>query len=242
MSIILYQFPISHYCEKVRWALDYKGLLYQVKNLLPGLHWQTTKRIAPRSSVPILQLDGEIIQGSAQIITALDQRYPQRSLTPTDPALREAALQWEAMVDKEIGVHVRRFAYHTLLNQPKVVQSFFLQDGKWWWQPILKLMFPRLSSLMRQAMKIDEAGAEQSRQQLESALAKVCSQLSDRDFLVGNQFSRADLAAAALIAPMIMAPKYGLNWPEVMPEPLQTWADTHTNELVWARQFYQTYR
>ena len=38
MSRTLYQFPISHYCEKVRWAMDYKKLEYKAKNLLPGLH------------------------------------------------------------------------------------------------------------------------------------------------------------------------------------------------------------
>jgi glutathione S-transferase len=34
--ITLYQFQFSHYCEKARWALDYKGLAYAPKNLLPG--------------------------------------------------------------------------------------------------------------------------------------------------------------------------------------------------------------
>ncbi|MGR9114583.1 MAG: glutathione S-transferase N-terminal domain-containing protein [Gammaproteobacteria bacterium] len=34
--LTLYRFPVSHYCEKVRWALDYKQLDFQTKNLLPG--------------------------------------------------------------------------------------------------------------------------------------------------------------------------------------------------------------
>jgi glutathione S-transferase len=36
--ITLYQFQFSHFCEKARWALDYKDLPYTCKNLLPGLH------------------------------------------------------------------------------------------------------------------------------------------------------------------------------------------------------------
>ena len=52
MALVLYQFPISHFCEKARWALDYKGLDYTTKNLLPGLHVKTTKKLAARSSVP----------------------------------------------------------------------------------------------------------------------------------------------------------------------------------------------
>ena len=61
MNRVLYQFPISHYCEKVRWAMDYKGLDYKLKNLLPGLHLRTTKKIAAKSYVPILIDDGEQI-------------------------------------------------------------------------------------------------------------------------------------------------------------------------------------
>ncbi|MCP3675846.1 MAG: glutathione S-transferase family protein, partial [Gammaproteobacteria bacterium] len=44
--IKLYQFPISHYCEKIRWSLDYKNLDYKIINLLPGLHIKTTKKLA----------------------------------------------------------------------------------------------------------------------------------------------------------------------------------------------------
>ncbi len=33
----LYEFAISHYCEKVRWALDYKGVAYESRVLAPAL-------------------------------------------------------------------------------------------------------------------------------------------------------------------------------------------------------------
>ena len=77
MSRILYQFPISHYCEKVRWAMDHKGLEYKLKNLLPGLHLKTTRKMAKKSSVPILvdtnkQGLPEQIQNSHIILNYLD--------------------------------------------------------------------------------------------------------------------------------------------------------------------------
>lgn len=66
--LTLYQFPISHYCEKVRWALDHKKLDYQVKNLLPGMHDGTATKLAGSSSLPILVHDGQAIQNSSDII------------------------------------------------------------------------------------------------------------------------------------------------------------------------------
>ncbi len=34
----LHQFQFSHYNEKARWALDFKGLKYEKRSLLPGFH------------------------------------------------------------------------------------------------------------------------------------------------------------------------------------------------------------
>jgi hypothetical protein len=48
--IELYQFPFSHYCEKVRWALDYKGIAYRTVNLLPGFHFRYLAKLAPNIS------------------------------------------------------------------------------------------------------------------------------------------------------------------------------------------------
>ena len=45
MALKLYQFAISHYCEKIRWALDYKGLNYETVNLLPGQHVKTIRKL-----------------------------------------------------------------------------------------------------------------------------------------------------------------------------------------------------
>ena len=52
--ISLYQFEFSHFCEKARWALDYKGLAHARENLLPGLHTRVARKLAPNSSLPIL--------------------------------------------------------------------------------------------------------------------------------------------------------------------------------------------
>lgn len=45
-DITLYQFPIPHDCEKVRWALDLKGLDYKTCNLT-RFPCQTDKPVIP---------------------------------------------------------------------------------------------------------------------------------------------------------------------------------------------------
>lgn len=240
--IQLYQFPISHYCEKVRWALDYKGVPWRPVNLLPGLHLRTTRKLAPATSVPILEAAGQRIQGSGAILDWLDEACPERGLTPADPLERDEALAWEAYADRELGPHVRRFAYHTLLDHPALVKPFFLQDGAWWWRPFLTLTYPKLSAVMRKVMKIDQAGAEESRSHIEQALHVLSEAYRERDFLVGGVFSRADLAAAALVAPLFMAPGYGLKWPATLPAPLGQWAHEWRDSMAWAERLYRDHR
>ncbi|HEY9121195.1 MAG TPA: glutathione S-transferase N-terminal domain-containing protein, partial [Marinobacter sp.] len=78
MAIRLYQFAISHYCEKVRWALDYKGLSYETISLLPGQHVKTIRKLTGGdSSVPVLDHDGHRVQGSKEIIDYLDETFPE---------------------------------------------------------------------------------------------------------------------------------------------------------------------
>jgi glutathione S-transferase len=242
MSRVLYQFPISHYCEKVRWAMDYKGLDYKLKNLLPGLHLRSTKKMASKSYVPILIDEGEQVQNSHVILNYLDDKYPDKSLSPKDSELLEKALEWEKYCDVEIGVHVRRFGYHYLLAEPKTVIPFFTQGGPWWGPLFFKLFFSKLEPIMRKVMVIDEAGANNSEVKIQQAIDTLHEEYKQRKFLVGDQFSRADLSAAALLAPLIMPQGYGLDWPETMPAKLQAFVDKNEMKLERFRQLYREFR
>ena len=72
--IELYQFPFSHYCEKVRWALDYKDIAYRTVNLLPGFHFRHVTKLAPKTCVPALRDDGTVVQDSSAFHTSAGRR------------------------------------------------------------------------------------------------------------------------------------------------------------------------
>src|SRR5215204_5667779 len=71
----LYDFRFSHYSEKARWALDFKGVPYTPRHLLPGFHLRTTRKLAPAACVPILKTDAAVIQGSTEIIDFLERTF-----------------------------------------------------------------------------------------------------------------------------------------------------------------------
>jgi glutathione S-transferase len=120
--ITLYQFQFSHFCEKARWALDYKGLAHERKNLLPGLHKRAARKLAPGSGLPILVDDGFVVQDSTSIITFLDEK-PDRPLHPA--TLRKPKTLWRGrFLDDEIGVRLRLWFYYHALPDRDCVSDF----------------------------------------------------------------------------------------------------------------------
>ena len=245
MALKLYQFAISHYCEKVRWALDYKGLNYETVNLLPGQHVKAIRKLTGKaSSVPVLDHDGYVVQGSGAILDYLDQSFPEHTLTPADPEIREQALAWERRLDEEAGPAVRCYSYHHFLQRPKIVVPMLAAGTPFYNRILLSLAFSRVDELMRQWMKINEKSAEKSRQQMEALLTELTAVYAQRPFLVDDQFTRADLTAAALFAPLFQPEQYPVPWPKParIPQDIKTWLTQWEPQLGALEKVYRENR
>lgn len=226
MAIKLYQFCISHYCEKARWALDYKGINYQTVNLLPGQHVNTIRKLTgAESSVPVLEHDGQIIQGSGHILDYLDKVFPDKPLLPADPDLQARVLEWEQKLDEQAGPALRTWVYHYFLQRPKVVVPMLAAGTPFYNRILLSLAFSRVDEIMRKWMKISQKTADSSQATLEALVTELAEIYQQRPFLVGDQFTRADLTACSLLAPLFQPPEYPVPWPKPtrVPKPVQAW-------------------
>jgi glutathione S-transferase len=92
----LWQIEISHYSEKVRWALEYKGIDHVRRTPLPGTHIPIALALTrgAQPTVPVLTVDGRAIGDSTAIIAALEERYPEPPLYPEDPPSAAARSSW----------------------------------------------------------------------------------------------------------------------------------------------------
>ncbi len=224
MAIKLYQFCISHYAEKIRWALDYKGINYQTVNLLPGQHVKTIKQLTKaESSVPVLDHNGRIVQGSSAILDYLDETFPEQPLTPEAPEAREEALAWEKKLDDLAGPAIRTWVYHYFLQRPKVVVPLLAAGTPFYNKILLSLAFSRVDDIMRKWMKINQATADAAQQTLEAVLTELAEVYGPQSYLAGDQFSRADLTAGALLTPLFQPEQYPVPWPKPakIPRPVQ---------------------
>ncbi len=240
----LYQFKFSHYCEKVRWALDHKGVAYVPRNLLPGFHMSVTRKLAPRTSVPILVDEGRVVQDSTEIINFLDQNFPDRRLTPEDPQKANEALEWEEYLDQEIGVTLRLwFYYHTLPDRDRALR--FLLDGVPWHQRALfALAFPRVRLAMMTFMEINAESAKRAEKRFLTALDRLENALDEHPYLVGHSFSRADLTACALLSPFCRPGDPDERGEVVFPEHVNALRreQEHRRFYSWVRETYEQHR
>ncbi len=243
MQTVLYQFPISHYCEKARWALDYKGVAYQQCNLLPGLHARKLRRWVAGSSVPVLAMNGEYVQDSTAIIDFLDRQISTRQLTPADSAGRAQALQWERFAADHIGDPLRVYFYHYLLQNPRSVIDRFTQGGPWYGRLFYSLAFPRVRNLIRTGYGVSQQSADAARQRMEAAFTRLEEQLHSNDYLLDGAFTRADLSVGALMSPML-TPAASSHAAGLVPAEITEFRRTFRSRPLgdWLTNLYQRHR
>ena len=206
----LWHIPVSHYNEKARWALDYKGVEYDRKAPLAGAHmaialWLTRGR---SYTFPVLELDGRAVGDSTAIIAALEQRYRQPPLYPADPGERRRALELEEWFDEELGPYIRRFAFHELRRDPERFSSVAAASSPAWATRFrrLSLAYGRAFTGVRFGAASDRA-AKRARERVAAALDRLEAELGESEYLVGDSFSVADLTAASLFYPLVLPPE-----------------------------------
>jgi glutathione S-transferase len=207
---VLWHIPISHYSEKARWALDYKGVEHERRAPMPGYHIAVALRLTRGRSYtfPVLQLDGRGIGDSTAIIAALEERHLDPPLYPADPGERRRALELEEFFDEQLGPHIRRFAFHEMRQDRDGFAELAAEAA-----PAPLARFPRASGVYARAytaVRFRTAGdraAARSRNELLRALDRLESELATGDYLVGERFTVADLTAAALFYPLVLPPE-----------------------------------
>src|SRR5947209_7030594 len=110
--------PISHYCEKARWALDRAAIPYREERHVQGVHRLAARRAGGGSTVPVLVADGHAVASSREIVEWADARLAAASrLFAT--ADREARALCERL-DEVLGPAGRRLMYVHMRDQRAV--------------------------------------------------------------------------------------------------------------------------
>jgi glutathione S-transferase len=241
---VLWQFKFSHFNEKARWALDCKRVAHRRRSVLPGAHIVPILWMTGQKAVPVLLLDGKTIVDSTRIIAALEEKYPDPPLYPSDPAERRRALELEEFFDEELGPYLRRMWFHELLPDADYSAAQLSVGFSPRARRLYRVIFPALRPVMKLDMRIDAVGAERGRAKVQVAMDRLAAELQPSGYLVGDRFSVADLTAAAMLSPVAMPPEF--PYPFLTPLPASAARYRASIEghraFQWAADMYRRHR
>lgn len=243
-AIELLQFPFSHFNEKVRWALYFKGIAHRRINYLPGPHVPQIRRLTGQNAVPVLRIDGNVIFGSARIIDELERRYPTPPLYPPDRAERDEALALQVRFDDELGPATRRLVFDATLGDPAYVADMFSTGHPQWKRAIYRAVSPLTAVVIRSANGVDSERVLSAERTVASTLDFLAERSSATGYLVGDSFSVADLTAAALLGPITDVSHPDMKKPRPMPQRAGELLERYAQHpaVRWAHEIYRRHR
>jgi glutathione S-transferase len=246
---VLWQIGISHYAEKVRWTLAHKRVDHVRRSTPPGLHIPVALWLSRGGSVtfPVLQIDGRNIGDSTEAIAVLEALHPEPALYPADPEQRRRALELEDFFDEELGPHTRLLPFHELMGEPKLFGELAAEAVP---GPLAKAK-PVLGAYARAYTSVrwgarDEEAAAAARAGIVAALDRVEAEIGANggDYLVGEDFTVADLTAASLFVPLV-GPEGGPIPPEQpLPAAYEEFRDSLSGRpgYLWVKEMYRRHR
>jgi glutathione S-transferase len=211
MSHVLVTMPFSHFCEKARWSLEAAGVPFVEEGHCPILHRMAVKRVGGRGSVPVLAVEGgSPIDDSPLIVQFADaQAPPARKLWPAAGAARDDGLALERRLDVDFAPHVRRFIYFHVLPRRDQTLRLFGIDVPPREHALARVAFPLMRVVMRRFMRVHEAGMLRSRDAMRRTFDAIGERLRDgRPYLLGDDFSAADITFASFAAPVLQPPEH----------------------------------
>lgn len=213
----LWTIPISHYCDKARWALDHAGIPYVEHAHVPLMHMLPMRRAGGKSMPTLRCPEGEVLTESLQILEWADSRDSGKApLLPEEPGLRHEVDELEEVFSGQLGPHGRRWLYGHALKSGLLRTHGATGAPAWERVAVSRPFLPVVAAVIRKAYRVNPESCARSAGKIDGVLDQIDARIEDgRRYLVGNRFSAADLSFATMMAPVVCPPEYGVPLPPV---------------------------
>jgi glutathione S-transferase len=208
--------PISHFCEKARWALERAGLDYVEERHVQGVHRFMARRAGGGTTVPVLVADEGVFAESEDVLRYADERVEEgRRLFPADERTRDEVVALCRQLDQGLGPDGRRLIYAHMLELKGPMLRVNNQGVPAWEGRALSALWPLAKRWGRRDLGIGPDTVRVDRERVRRAFDGIAARLADgRRHLCGDRFTAADLTFASLAAALVVPPEYGVRLPQ----------------------------
>mgnify|MGYP003497500234 CR=1 FL=1 len=211
--INLYELHWSHYCEKIRIALDTMQLEWRTVGVDAFSKKQMQRFPVPDHlggyRVPAIHDDATntFVMDSTPVLRYLADTYPDHpKLLPGDTANRALIDEKILELDTLLGIPARRFGYtQVILECPDVLADLFLPHDAngFYCLPVIRNITGMIMGMVL-SKRFDFHRSEQLGlyEALEKYLLDIAKEIDGREFFIGNEFSAADITLASHLRPL----------------------------------------
>ncbi|MCU4415238.1 glutathione S-transferase family protein [Acinetobacter sp. WU_MDCI_Axc73] len=208
-NIVLHQWEISPFCQKVARMLRFKGLDFETVNY-NGVLGAKVPVLSKVGKVPVLDINGQRIQDSTRIARYLDEAYPNLPrLYPIDPLEKAYAELWEDWADELLYF----YEVHFRANDPKAlaIATKISAQGRPAHEAVI--MKPILKAALNMQLKMQGTGRmanETIEHEFRLHLDRIEFVVTQTGWLVGSQQTIADIAVGSqLLEVLRTSDKFG---------------------------------
>ena len=195
--LILHQFEISPFCDKIRRVLHAKGVAYRVREV-PVSRALAIRKVNRIGKLPALEDEGRIVADSTDIAHYLEEKFPAPALVPADPRERALCHVLEDWADESLYFYEMTLRFALPHNRRRWLPELTRHDPGWF-----RALAPALSGLLfhrivrtqgigRKPVPVLVADVERHLDAIDGLLGD-----GDVNWLVGRALSLADIAVFA---------------------------------------------
>lgn len=219
--VVLHQFEISPFCQKVAKALRHKGIAFDAVDY-NGMASTKAQMLSKVGKVPVLDIDGKRIQDSTKVARYLDEAYPDLPrLYPVDAFEKAQVELWEDWSDESLYWYEVNYRANDALALNEAVSLAMIGRPAYerpFVKPSLKMAL-KMQLIMQGLGRMAKADVDA---EFLRHLDRIDLVLSKTGWLVGTQKTIADMSVgsqlaevvrtSAVMRPQVLARKHIAQW------------------------------
>lgn len=194
--IVLHQFEISPFCDKVRRILHVKRIPYEVREVPPSRALTDVRRVNRIGKLPAIEDEGRIIADSTDIAHHLETRFPDPPLLPKHPLERALVHVLEDWADESLYYYEMTLRFGLAHNRRRFLPELTKFDPAWF-RRLAPFVTPAVFGLQTRMQGTGRKPREMLVRDVERHAAAIDGLVGDGDWLVGGALTLADIAVFA---------------------------------------------